>query len=225
MEVPARTPPLYIWCIKFSLFTFDCPLLDFPFLSWSNTITIYLIYNLLCSSFLFPGFPELYETPRASSIEPKVASILSYVLCSIGTKYCTNYCKKYSSLQVLKYSIQVVDSITPSIAQCITPWANSSYTANDFHRMMIYWWNEASLGLLSLLHKCPLPLNPPVVWTTHYIAVIHSWALYCISTQPSSIASAHTAQHTDQPRGIFVNTGLLYALHFSQQLSLSLYKK
>ena len=177
---------------------------------------------------------HFYSLDFLSCMKPPVHPVLNqglhqycHMFCAVlePSKYCTKYCKKYSSLQVLKKSIQVLDSITPSIAQSITPWANLSYTADDFHRMMIYWWNEASLGLLSLLHKCPLPLNPPVVWTTHYIAVIHSCALYCISTQPSTIALAHTAQHTDQPRGIFVNTGLLYALHFSQQLSLSLYKK
>ena len=122
---------------------------------------------------------HFYSLDFLSCMKPPVHPVLNqglhqycHMFCAVlePSKYCTKYCKKYSSFKVSK-------NITPSIAQSITPWANLSYTADDFHRMMIYWWNEATLSL-----------NPPVVWTTHYIAVIHSCALYCISTQPSSIA-------------------------------------
>ena len=37
------------------------------------------------------------------------------------------------------------------------------------------------------INVTPLPLDPPMVCTTHHIAVIHSCPVYCISTQPPTM--------------------------------------
>ena len=138
----------------------------FPFSSWSNTITIYLIHNLLCSSFLFPGclcLSWVVWTPRASSIEPKVASILSYVLCSIGTK------------QVLHQLLQKVfksSSIEKKFWTVLHQVLHHGLIHLTRPMIFIVWWSTDEMSP-ARLHKCH-----PLFKSTRGV----DNALYCSNT-------------------------------------------